>query len=80
AKGLWPHDQHEWPEISLGMILGIASITLPDRRRPDQPGPSLVSLESQGKLRHLQILISKLSHLIWVLRCGRAINQENHTA
>ncbi|KAH9987229.1 hypothetical protein BJV74DRAFT_774222, partial [Russula compacta] len=78
AKGLWPHDQYEWPEISLGTILGIGSITLPDRRRLDQPSPSPVSLKSQGESRLLQILISEVSHLIWVLRCGRAINQENH--
>ncbi|KAI0005301.1 hypothetical protein BJV74DRAFT_761631, partial [Russula compacta] len=32
-----------------------------------------------GKSRLLQILISEASHLIWVLRCGRTINQEIHT-
>src|SRR5258708_1921852 len=29
AKDLWPHDQIPWPEISLGIILGSGTITLP---------------------------------------------------
>ncbi|KAH9976482.1 ribonuclease H-like domain-containing protein [Russula compacta] len=65
AKEMWPHDPQDWPEITIWIILGAGSISLPEIRG--------------GKIRLLQILISEASHLIWVLRCGRAINQENHT-
>ncbi|KAH9990209.1 hypothetical protein BJV74DRAFT_743462, partial [Russula compacta] len=79
TRELWPHDPQEWPDITLGMILGTGSVSLPDRRRPTKVGPSPVPFNIKGKTRLLQILISEESHLIWVLRCGRAINGEIHT-
>lgn len=46
VKDLWPHNYPEWPDITIGMILGAGSVSLPDRRRPGQTGPSPLSLKS----------------------------------
>ncbi|KAH9987604.1 hypothetical protein BJV74DRAFT_841109 [Russula compacta] len=79
AKELWPHDPQDWPEISLGTILGAGSVSLPENEGPIHIDPSPTSLASRGKTRLLQILITEASHLIWVLRCDRTINQETHS-
>ncbi|KAH9994540.1 hypothetical protein BJV74DRAFT_831076 [Russula compacta] len=61
--------------MAIGTIPGAGSVSLPERRRLTIVGPSPVSLNS----RKNKTPISEASHLTWVLRCGRAINQENHT-
>ena len=33
AEELWPHGQQAWPEIMIGTIMGIGSITLPGNRK-----------------------------------------------
>ena len=66
---MWPHDPHLWPEISLGIILGCGSISLPVRN-PQNPGDNQTQdTAPKGVMRLLQILISEAAHLIWVLRC-----------
>lgn len=49
------------------------------KRKPVQrrPQPGLVGIQRETRL--LQILITEACHLIWVLRCDRVINQENHS-
>jgi ribonuclease HI/exonuclease III len=80
AKNTWPHDPQLWPNISLGIILGCGSISVPETeaqaRRDDQPR----MIAPKGAKRLLQILISESAHLIWVLRCERVIQDHTHTA
>jgi hypothetical protein len=77
ARTHWPHEDTPWPEISLGIILGCRSITIPtphprENQRRQETNHS-------GKNRLLQILISESAHLIWALRCERVIRQKTHT-
>jgi len=76
AEELWPHTRHPWPEISLGIILGCGTITLPpDNNENDPTGREdpTQRTRKRGAKRLLQILISEAAHLIWVLRCERVI-------
>ena len=70
TERLWPADTTPWPELSLGLLLGCGNIALPtpEGQRPNK-GPS----------RLLRILLSELSHLIWVLRCKRTIQGSIHS-
>jgi ribonuclease HI/exonuclease III len=77
AKSLWPHDDIQWPNISLGTILGVGAISLPDPPRPDDERRH-APRNRKGALRLLQILISEAAHLIWVLRCERVIRKKTH--
>jgi len=36
AKGLWPHEQTPWPEITLGTILGCGTITTPEEEHQEE--------------------------------------------
>jgi hypothetical protein len=82
AHRLWPHPPpHLWPTPSLGIILGCGAIHLPSQQPINealQP-PSPPSRPNKGTKRLLQILISESAHLIWVLRCERAIQSKSHT-
>ena len=75
AKNLWPHDEHKWPTISLGTILGIGSFEVKGSAAPQNDGNTPTD---QGATRLLHILISESAHLIWVLRCDRVINDASH--
>jgi hypothetical protein len=77
ARRLWPHENTPWPQISIGLLLGCGSITIPgqpehddenDQRHPNQ----------KGVVRLLQILLSEAAHLIWVIRCERVIQEKRH--
>jgi ribonuclease HI len=77
TKDLWPHTQHPWPDISLGIILGCGSLTLPHEEQHqdnlDEREIRNQRANKNGAKRLLQILISEASHLIWVLRCERVV-------
>ncbi len=79
AKEMWPHDPQQWPTTTIGTVIGIGSIAIPHRRAQQGGGNNAVSTRSKSKTRLLQILISEASHLIWVLRCERAIRGKQHT-
>jgi hypothetical protein len=68
-----------WPNIDLGIILGVGTITLPEehanRNRAEHNAPP--TLKRRATLRLLQILISEAAHLIWVLRCEQVIQEKN---
>ena len=79
AEELWPHERNLWPEISLGIILGCGTITLPPGENQEEPngrGNIVQRTQKRGAERLLQILISEATHLIWVLRCERVIGNE----
>jgi len=81
AHQLWPHAPQLWPTLSLGIVLGCGAIHLPNQ--DPQPGatphPQANPLSNRGTKRLLQILISESAHLIWVLRCERAIRDKHHS-
>src|SRR5580692_9122495 len=79
AESLWLPGPQPWPEINLRMILGIGSVELLGIR-PRNNSPGTTSIKIKGRTRLIQILISKASHLIWVLQCERTIHDETQTA
>ncbi len=79
AKELWPHGQQAWPDITIGTIMGIGSITLPENQERGNDNSTARSMKSKGRTRLLQIIISEASHLTWVLRCERAIRGTKHS-
>ena len=76
ARSLWPHENPQWPEVSIGIILACSSISAMAEppRANDAPGHPT----RKGAIRLLQILISETAHLIWVLRCERVIQEKIH--
>ena len=75
ARQTWPHAPELWPNIDLGIILGIGSLTLPRARnvRNEERNNTHPTLRERATLRLLQIILSEAAHLIWVLRCERVI-------
>ena len=79
ARKTWPHAPELWPNIDLGIILGIGTLSIPERRanwnQPERiPHPTT---KRKATLRLLQIIISEAAHLVWVLRCERVIQKKN---
>jgi ribonuclease HI len=68
VKQKWPDDEHNWPKIHQGHILGCGSI---------QPNPDNDNEVTTGKkcgiARLKRILLSESAYLIWTLRCERTI-------
>jgi len=80
VKQAWPREHLEWPRISLGLILGCGCIKSDDNERrehPNENGPRQHG--KKGAARLAMILISEAAHLIWVLRCERAIHGKQHS-
>ena len=67
------------PEISLGIILGCSSTEKNDLPKPNSED-NRETRTGAGAARLLQILLTELAHLIWVLRCERVIQEKTHTA
>ncbi len=76
----WPREHLEWPQITIGLILGCGCIGKsegngrenPNGNRPRERG-------RKGAARLATILISEAAHLIWVLRCERVIHNKQHS-
>ena len=83
AENLWPHTPHLWPPLNLGILLGCGSIHTPLNPLPHAPqipnDPPQRPRNHKGATRLLQILLSESLHLIWVLRCERAIQAKTHS-
>jgi hypothetical protein len=79
AKELWPHGQLRWPNITIGTIMGIGSVTLQDNEGHIDDQRNTRSMKTRGQTRLLQILVSEASHLIWVIRCERVIHNKRHS-
>ena len=81
AKATWPHQDMPWPEINIGLILGIGCLNAQradDQQNQNRENPRTAA-QQKGKTRLLQILVSESAHLIWVLRCERIIHDRPHT-
>ncbi|KAG1839789.1 ribonuclease H-like protein, partial [Suillus subluteus] len=68
AEELWRKRETTWPNISLGTILGCGIINFKNDK-----GKSI-----DGKSRLFKILTTESAHLIWKLRCERAIKYEGN--
>ena len=82
AREIWPNETYEWPNISLGLILGCGSITAPrENAHPNehQREQDRRTHHAKGLTRLMQIIITEAAHLIWVLRCKRVIQGEIHS-
>ena len=80
AKHLWPYPDSPWPEITMGIILGCGSLsTYPPDPPPRENDANQRPPNRGGRNRLLQILISEATHLIWVIRCERVIQERPHT-
>ena len=68
VKQKWPNNEHNWPNLHQGHILGCGSI---------QPNTDNDNEDNMGKKRGVarlkQILLSELAYLIWTLCCERTI-------
>ena len=78
AKELWPHGQQRWPEITIGMIMGIGCVALQDENHAENRR-NATSIKTRGQTRLLQIIVAEASHLIWVIRCERVIQNKEHS-
>jgi hypothetical protein len=65
--------------VNLGTILGCGSITLHTENRPRHARDQNESNILKGPTWLLQIILSESVHLIWVLRCERAIQGKQHS-
>ena len=80
AKMLWPHNNIQWLEISLGTIFGCGCITTKEENRAKGGTQRKGStLKQRGATQLLQIMILEVAHLIWVLHCKRVIQEKRHT-
>ena len=78
ARELWPYNPQSWPEINLGIIMGIGCIKALDNRMRRDRDNVVILIKAKGRTRLLQIIISEASHLIWVLQCDREIQGIKH--
>ena len=84
AKRTWPHDCTPWPELSLGAIMGCGCLSAQNKEDDNQDAQRNEQAEwsndqHKGAEHLLQILISKVAHLIWVMRCERVIHERMHS-
>ena len=81
AKNLWLEQHGNWSSVSVGIILGCGSISLPHPENEDLPDNIQVNTKQPKMARHSsRIIMSGSAHLIWVFRCARVIREETHTA
>jgi ribonuclease HI/exonuclease III len=80
ARNVWPYDDQSWPPVTLGTTLGCGLLTyIPPEPPEPQTDSSPPSRHKRGASRLLQILWSEATHLIWVLRCERTIQDKLHS-
>ncbi|KAJ7082770.1 hypothetical protein C8R44DRAFT_753644 [Mycena epipterygia] len=70
AKSLWMEKESQWPEVTLGTILGCGLAEF----RDDGGRPQ------RGKQRLYRILMSESAYLIWKLRNNRVISRDGEPA
>ncbi|KAG2154430.1 uncharacterized protein EDB93DRAFT_1081330 [Suillus bovinus] len=63
----------------IGLILGCSTISLPNTIQTEPPNTRDKAHPKKGASRLLRILIFKLVHLIWAMRCERVICESTHS-
>ncbi|KAF9234528.1 hypothetical protein BU15DRAFT_52534 [Melanogaster broomeanus] len=66
SKDLWQKRETTWPTITFGTVMGSQLVMFRDGRNK----------KIEGKTRLFRILVTEAAHLIWKLRCERAIKFE----
>ena len=79
ARRAWPHGQQLWPEITMGTIQEVGSLSLPDENPRANNADHRRKARRKRKTRLLQIPIPEASHMIQVLRCERSMNMKQHS-
>ncbi|KAI0267776.1 hypothetical protein BC834DRAFT_869859 [Gloeopeniophorella convolvens] len=88
AWNLWPYAYPQWPDLSLGSVLGCGSLSFPGaprRRRPhgsrtdDADETPRREPSATGAKRLMTIIISETAHLIWAIRCDVQIQGKRLT-
>ncbi|KAN0128799.1 hypothetical protein V8E53_013386 [Lactarius tabidus] len=71
AKKLWPYKANLWPTINLGTNMGCGCLMVKktNQDQPNQGNSHRGPVSTGGASRHLQINVSEVVHLIWVLHC-----------
>ncbi|KAJ3535615.1 hypothetical protein NMY22_g6407 [Coprinellus aureogranulatus] len=70
VKNIWDRTRKEWPDLSVGTVLGIGLAEI--KRDNGRKDPGLTRL--------YQILISEAAYLIWLLRCEWRLEREANPA
>ncbi|KAJ7779935.1 hypothetical protein B0H16DRAFT_1300123, partial [Mycena metata] len=65
AEKFWKQKYSEWPEMSMGLLLGSSLAIFKDGNGKPQP----------AKSRLYRILVSESAHVIWKLRCDSVIGR-----
>ncbi|KAH7914514.1 ribonuclease H-like protein, partial [Hygrophoropsis aurantiaca] len=79
AKNLWPHKNKPWPNLSIGLILGCASITdKPPQQRNEPTSNERAKKTTPREHLLLKVLIAESASLIWAIRCDTTINGNSH--
>ncbi|KAG1728984.1 ribonuclease H-like protein [Suillus paluster] len=79
AKNVWPDKYEQWPNITIGLILGCGALTFPHDPTDIDPKNKAHAAAKKGAARLLRILISESAYLIWTLRCERVIREATTT-
>jgi ribonuclease HI len=82
AREMWPHNDQTWPPVMLGTALGCGLLSYSPQNNQREEGPKAATPRTphtRGASRLLQILWSEATHLIWVLRCDRVIQETQHS-
>ena len=79
ARQMWPHEETHWPTLSLGILLGCACLEANEASIKTRNDEERTKVHQRGASRLLQILTSEATHLIWVLRCERVIQEKQHS-
>jgi ribonuclease HI/exonuclease III len=80
ARSLWEGRKgpHEWPSLSLGLIIACGAIQLEPEMAEDKPkGKRMRTAKCASRL--LRIILSESAQLIWALRCERVIQEKRHS-
>ncbi|KAG2050448.1 ribonuclease H-like protein [Suillus hirtellus] len=80
TRDLWPAKHGEWPQMTIGTIMGCGNINKVPTNGQNEDNPAEHRNNNQkGSARLLRILMSESAHLIWTLRCDRTINGTQHS-
>ncbi|KAH7904524.1 ribonuclease H-like domain-containing protein, partial [Hygrophoropsis aurantiaca] len=74
AKLTWSGKNEDWPNVTIGLIMGCGALHKPTHTNEANPTSRKEKALIAGQSRLLKILISESAHIIWATRCDRTIN------